>query len=279
MFSGPQKALLARVAWTREYAMGATPSAEETARLYAANPRIKDSADEVAKAYPKLSPERQRLLTILRNPRLGIQVSAPDLWSSLEETGAYWTDVGSGDHNDRNWWCPLETDRHLASLRQSLGGSAGMVDAAGYGFSSLKPVFDQKLRDQLGAKMDGLLKQHPMIKAVDWKEIARLSQMPSAPKQLARAATRWGKASKEDDGAAEALALAVRVTHYGCNWHGRVGPYSKPAQKLLKAKFASSKWAAETPYWFDCQRAEWDKDYNKKPVCEAKTWPKQAPLR
>ena len=279
MFSNNQKALLTRVAWTREYAMDRTPGKSETAKLYVANPDIKDSADKVATDYPKLSSQRQRLLTILRNPRLGILVNAPDLWSPLDETSDDSTDVSSGDHNDRNWWCPFETDRQLAGLRYELKSNAGIVDATDYGFGSLKPVFDQKLRDELAVKTDGLLKQHPMIKTVNWKEVANLAHMPSAPKQLAQSAIRWGKSVRADDGAAEALALAVRVTHYGCNWHGRVGPYSKPAQELLKAKFASSTWATQTPYWFDCQRSEWDKDYNKKPVCEAKTWPKQLPLK
>ena len=279
MFSASQKALLARVAWTREYAMGRTPSKDDTAKLYAADPGLKDQAAKVATDYPKLSAERQRLLTILRNPRLGILVNAPDLWSPLDETDADPADVSSGDHNDRNWWCPLETDRQLAALRDELKTDAGLVDATDYGFDSFKDVFDQKLRDELAAKSDQVLKQHPVLKAVNWKEVARLAQVPSAPKLLAQSAVRWGKSVKTDDGVAEALALAVRVTHYGCNWHGRVGPYSRPAQELLKVKFASTTWAAQTPYWFDCQRSEWDKDYNKKPVCEAKTWPKQVPLR
>jgi hypothetical protein len=276
MFSDAQKALLTRVAWTRKFASGGTPTAEETAKLFATNPQVQDADRDIGEAYPKLSPERRRLLTILRNPRLGIQVSAPDLWSPLEETGDDWTDVSSGDHNDRNWWCPLETDRHLAALRQELSYNAGMTVS---GESSLKAVFDAKLYDKLVANLNGLLKQHPMVKAVNWKEITRLQQMPSAPKLLTQAAIRWGKAGAGDDAAAEALAQAVRVTHYGCNWHGRVGAYSKPAQQLLQAKFPTSSWAKQTPYWFDCQRMEWDKDYNKKAVCEAKSWPKQAPLR
>jgi hypothetical protein len=279
MFSTTQKALLTRVAWTREYALGKTPTADQTAKLYAANPKIKDAADKVAADYPKASAEHQRLLTILRNPRLGIQVSAPDLWSSLEETGDDWTDVSSGDHNDRNWWCPLETDRHLAGLRADLGNNADMIGADSYNYKSLQAVFDQKLSDGMKAKMDGLLKQHPMVKAVDWKQVASLAAMPSAPKRLAQSAIRWGKSSKGADGAPEALALAVRTTHYGCNWHGRHRAYSRAAQELLKAKFASTTWAAQTPYWFDCQRLEWDKDYNKKAVCDARAWPKQAPLK
>ncbi len=276
MFSDAQKALLTRVAWTRAYAMGVTPSADETAKLFSTNPQVQDADRDIGEAYPKLTPEHRHLLTILRNPRLGIQVSAPDLWSPLEETGDDWTDVSSGDHNDRNWWCPLETDRHLAALRQELSYNAGMTVS---GESGLKPVFDSKLYDKLVANLNGLLKQHPMVKSVNWKEIGKLQQMPSAPQLLAKAAIRWGKASAGDQVAAEALAQAVRVTHYGCNWHGRVGAFSKPAQQLLQAKFPTTTWAKQTPYWFDCQRMEWDKDYNKKAVCDAKSWPKQTPLR
>ena len=100
--------------------------------------------------------------------------------------------------------------------------------------------------------------------------------MPSAPRLLSLSAIRWGTASKGEDGAPEALALAVKTTRYGCNWHGRHRAYSRPAQELLKAKFADTNWTRQTPYWFDCQRVEWDKDYNKVAVCDAKTWPKQA---
>ena len=275
-FSEKQKALLARVAWTRAYALGKTPGSAETAKLYSLNANLKTSAEKVAVDYPKLPSERQRLLTILRNPRLGILVNAPELWSPLDETGDNWTEVSSGDHNDRNWWCPLEVDRQLAGLRGDLGINAGIIEEIDYGYRYLGAVHDRALHDGLKAKMNDLLKQHPMIKIVNWKEISRLADMPGAPRKLSQSAITWAKTSKGDDGAAEALALAVRATHYGCNWHGRHGSYSRVAQELLKTKFPASKWAAETPYWFDCQRLEWDKDYNKKAVCDAKTWPKQA---
>ncbi len=275
MFSGDQKALLTRVAWTRGFARGGTTTAADTDKLYAANPKLKESADKIATEFPKLRPDRQRLLTVLRNPRLGILVNAPELWSAMENVDD-WSDVSSGDHNDRNWWCPLETDRQLAGLRTDLKNSAGMIDSDDYSYRGLASVYDQKLRDSLTPKMDGLLKQHPMIKVVNWKEIAALASMPSAPRLLSQSAIRWGKASKGDDGAPEALALAVKTTRYGCNWHGRHRAYSETAQQLLKAKFASTAWATQTPYWFDCQRMEWDKSYNKVAVCAAKTWPKQA---
>jgi hypothetical protein len=275
MFSGDQKALLTRVAWTRGFARGGTPTAADTDKLYAANPKLKEAASRIAAEFPKLRPERQRLLTVLRNPRLGILVNAPDLWSPMENVDD-WSDVSSGDHNDRNWWCPLETDRQLAGLRTDLKNNAGMIDSDDYSYRGLTAVYDQKLRDSLTTKMDGLLKQHPMVKAVNWKEVAALANMPSAPRMLSQSAIRWGKASKGDDGAPEALALAVRTTRYGCNWHGRHRAYSETAQQLLKTKFGSTAWATQTPYWFDCQRMEWNKEYNKVAVCAAKTWPKQA---
>ena len=276
MFSADQKALLTRVAWTREYAVGGKPTSDQTTKLYAANPKLKETADKVALDYPAASPEHQRLLTILRSPRLGIQVSAPDLWPAIEETSDDWTDVSSGDHNDRNWWCPFETDRHLINLRSALYDNAGFVDVESYGYRNLKAVYDQKLSDGLKANVEVLLKQHPVMKTVNWKQLARLAAMPSAPRLLSLSAIRWGTASKGEDGAPEALALAVKTTRYGCNWHGRHRAYSRPAQELLKAKFADTNWTRQTPYWFDCQRVEWDKDYNKVAVCDAKTWPKQA---
>jgi hypothetical protein len=156
-----------------------------------------------------------------------------------------------------------------------LKNNAGVIDSDDYSYRGLKAVFDQKLRDSLTAKIDGLLKQHPTIKAVNWKEVAALAGMPSAPRLLSQSAIRWGKASKGDDGAPEALALAVKTTRYGCNWHGRHRVYSEAAQQLLKNKFGSTARAAQTPYWFDCQRMEWNEDYNKVAVCGARTWPKQ----
>ena len=94
-----------------------------------------------------------------------------------------------------------------------------------------------------------------------------------------QSAIRWGKASKGDDGAPEALALAVKATRYGCNWHGSHESYSKAAQNLLQSKFKSTSWAAATPYWFSCMYEEWDKDGNRVPNCKPKRWEKQAPLK
>jgi hypothetical protein len=161
-------------------------------------------------------------------------------------------------------------------LRADFNGNSGIDLVDEYSKDDLAAVFDQAVRDRLDAKREALLKQHPIVKAVNWKEIRSLASMPGAPRVLAQSAIRWGKASKGDDGAPEALALAVRTTRYGCSWHGRHRTYSKPAQQLLQTKFSDSSWAKQTPYWFDCQRNEWDKDYNKVAVCDARAWRKQA---
>ena len=117
----------------------------------------------------------------MRNPRFGILVNAPDLWTSLETIEGDFADVGSGNRNDMNWWCPFETDRQLIALRADFNGNSGIDLVDEYSKDNLVAVFDQTVRDRLDAKREALLKQHPMVKAVNWKEIRALASMPGAP--------------------------------------------------------------------------------------------------
>jgi hypothetical protein len=277
-FSPQEKALFARVAWTRDYALGNAPKKSETEKLLALNPKLKEAFDKTAVDYPKARADRQQLLAVLRNPRLGILVNAPDAWSasgleSIDETVL--DDVTGGDHNDRNWWCPLEMDRQLGALRRSYDQASGIANLDDYGRRGIEDIYDQALAEKLAENREALLKQHPMIRSVNWKSVLALAGAPSAPKRLTQAAIKWGKASKGTDGAPEALALAVRSTRYGCNWHGGHGVYSKAAHGLLRSKFAGTSWAQQTPYWFDCQRSEWDDKGNRVLSCEPRAWPKQ----
>lgn len=278
MFSGNERALLARTAWTRGYARGQTPSSEQTAKLHALNPVIKETADKVAADYPKANAVRQRLLTILRSPRFGVLVTAPGLWDGIEAHRTDFNELDGADPNDKNWWCAFDTDRQLGGLRAQFNEALGLGFYDQYGNDDLKQVYDQKTRDGIDATREIALKTHPMINAVDWKEITALAKAGSAPRTLSQSAIRWGKASKGSDGAPEALALAVKTTRYACRWQGRHGTYSKAARDLLQAKFKDTTWARQTPYWFDCMYEEWNKEGNKVPNCAAKTWPKQAPL-
>jgi hypothetical protein len=201
-------------------------------------------------------------------------VNSPGQWGPATMTNMEQAGIDSFDHNDRNWWCPLETDRHLEALRaefDDLTGNALPEYMTGY-----KVWLDTTQAPDLKAARESVLKTNPAVKAIDWKEVASLAKAPSAPAALSRSAIRWAKRRNPDDGAAEALGQAIKTTRYGCNWHGGHGSYSKEAHKLLQAKFKDTTWAKATPYWFDCQRNVWDKAYNKVTTCDAKTWEKQA---
>ena len=279
MFNADQKALLSRAAWTRDYVLGRKISADDTAKMMSLNPALKTLADKTAADYPKASPDHAQLLTILRSPRYGILITSPDVYDGIDMQRDDFNQIDDYDPNDKNWWCPLETDRQLGALRGQFDDASGLTYVTGdYSPSWLGSVVDPELINGLAAKRDQVLKAHPMIKTVSWKEIAGLAGAASGPKKLSTEAIRWGKASKGDDGAPEALALAVRTTRYGCRWHGSHAAYSKGAQELLKAKFGDTSFAKQTPYWFGCMWQVWDKDYNKVPECKPKTWPKQAPL-
>ncbi len=271
-FSDDQKALLLRAAWTRNYARGKKLDAKLTDEMFASSPEIKSTFDEIGKSTPKPSSEHQWLLTILRNPRFGILVNSPDSYGDpIETPNPIYTALDAYDHNDKNWWCPLEPGRIISAIRQDYNYAAGYSPRDEDGKAS---PYDKLLTEKMAANRETALKQHPIIKALDESEIASLGAMPSAPNTLTNAAISWGKASNGEDGAPEALALAVEATHYGCNWHGGHKAYSKPAQELLKTKFASTQWFKTTPYWYDCMEMVYDKDYNKVKSCKPHEWPK-----
>ena len=275
-FSAVQKSLLLRAAWTRDWARSRSISAARTKALLASDADASAAYEKVGKDYPKLSGQQRWLLTILRSPRFGILVNA--VGSSFGQYGESdklaFEDVDSYDHNDHNWWCPLEPGRQWHALRQTYDNQTAVDLAQQYHNKPLEPSYDPALAARLVEARDKLLKQHPMIKILNAQEIKSLSDMASAPRNLSQAAISWGKASKGIDGAAEALALAVRTTRYGCNWHGGHKAYSKPAQELLKSKFTTSDWTKKTPYWFDCMDNIWDKDSNKVASCKPHDWPK-----
>jgi hypothetical protein len=273
-FSASQKALLLRAVWTRNYALGKKNSAAETDTMMAANPQIKTAYDSVGKEFPKLNDEHRLLLTILRNPRFGILLNSADDTDPIEADRQDFAAVDEYDHNDKNWWCPLEPGRQLHALRVSYDAASGADVALDYHKRELTPALDRALADKMSVARETLLKQHPVIKALNAAEISSLQKMGSAPSTLTKAAIAWGKASKGDDGAPEVLALAVRTTRYGCNWHGGHRAYSKPAQELLKAKFGKTEWAAKTLYWFDCMALTTDEKLGKVKTCKAQPWPK-----
>ncbi|PZF76965.1 hypothetical protein DK847_10960 [Aestuariivirga litoralis] len=279
-FTPRDRALFARAAWTRDYGLVRKVDGEHLAKLHALNPEIKAIFDQVKVDYPAISPRNQRLLTILRSPPHNILVSMPGGWQNESIRPDSFTEIDGWNPNDKNWWCPYEPDRQLGAIRKQADNTTGFPDYFDWISKRIADVYDPALREPLAERRDAVLNKHPMVRSVDWKELRALSRMPQGPERLSRAAIDWGKASKGKDGAPEALALAVRTTRYGCNWHGGHAAYSKPAQQLLATKFAGTEWQKQTPYWFDCRRTMWNKDFTEKvTTCEPMTWPKQAPLK
>ena len=247
--------------------------------MLALNPQIQQSLDKVKADYPDLKGKDLWLLTILRNPRFGIMLNSPDWTDPIEADRSDFSAIDTYDHNDKNWWCPLEIDRNLAAVRKAYDSSSGVLAASDYHAKDLEPLLDEGAMAAVAKRRDGLLVAHPMIKAVSWRETNQLARSASAPASLTKAAIALAKSGRAKDAAPEALGRAVVATRYGCNWHGRHGSYSAAAQQLLARKYPKSDWAAKTPYWFDCMYVTWDKDYNRIADCKAKSWPKQAPLR
>jgi hypothetical protein len=278
-FPEPERALFARAAWTRDYALRRQSINSSQEQLFALNPAIREIADRTRAAYPKAQPIYARLLTILRSPRHNILVAVPSEWDVQSLKPESFTAIDAWDHNDKNWWCPLEIDRQLGALRDQADAVTGVPAADGRLVERFADVYDEAQRALVDRNRDAILKAHPMVKAIDWNEVNALARIASGPRRLTEAAIEWGKRSAGDDGAPEALALAVRTTRYGCNWHGGHGKYSAAAQQLLKAKFYETEWARQTPYWFDCMRQTSDKDGNRIMTCEQAKWPKQEPLR
>ena len=279
-FNEQDRALFARAAWTRDYGLVRKVDGPRLEQLYTLNPELREISDKVKADYPDISPRNQRLLTILRSPVHNMLVTMPGGWQAESIKPDSFTEIDGWNPNDKNWWCPFEPDRQLGALRKQADDVTGIPDGNSYLMRKLADVYDPAMSQTIQQNREKLLQAHPMVKAVDWKEVRALTRMDQAPKRLSDAAIRWGKASKGQDGAPEALALAVRTTRYGCNWHGSHARYSKAAQELLTKKFSGTQWQQQTPYWFSCQRKEWNKDFTEKvAVCEPKTWPKQKPLR
>jgi hypothetical protein len=70
-----------------------------------------------------------------------------------------------------------------------------------------------------------------------------------APDYLCQQTLDWARQHPTDPRVPEALHLAVRATRFG-NTGPKTTGFSKAAFQLLHAKYASSKWAAQTPYWY-----------------------------
>jgi hypothetical protein len=132
-----------------------------------------------------------------------------------------------------NWWCSLslpgnnyQTDYYRS---RSQFGTALL---ALYGSSKPEAAFLPET-DRAQA-------------AEEWKALGGL---PAAPTYISDQAITYLKAHPADPRAAEALALAVRTTRYGCGDAG-TSKQSQAAFRLLHSRYPDSEWAKRTKYYY-----------------------------
>lgn len=249
-------------AWIRYYALGREDAFERLfPEVRATFPETTADLDAIQGAW--LSVSRHRLIArmLLRLPGLSPRV----LWNrdvSYYGEGRTPTSLFSivADHNDGNWWCPVDPAR---ARRDAFGGST--PDLTG-DWSAEKQLFSTFWTT--GDIPDGTepidrlaltwLHDRPLTHDLDYAELEALSHVPSGPKRLADEAVRWAGWSNVftrwlgfDRDLPETLALAVRATRYGCATADPLGPASHAAWTALHKTFSQSEWARRTPYWFD----------------------------
>jgi hypothetical protein len=160
-------------------------------------------------------------LLLLRNP--GIR---PYLDQGVQRSANYRVLDGFRD----NWWCQpwAEGDRQ-------------------YDPASAKPI--------VTALPLSFLTGADKTSAAD--EAKRLNALPTGVIWVGRRAIDYVKAHPDEKDAAEALALVVRATRYGCYVGGdsdkpalEQKAISKEAFNLLHKQYPKSPWAAKTPYYY-----------------------------
>lgn len=189
------------------------------------------SDDTVAKAAAPLLPQSLRTagtetgfaatMVLLRNP--GVR---PYLEQGVQRSASY----RELDSFRDNWWCSKWAD-----------GPASLSPETGKPMETTIPVSFLSPAEKA---------------AVDY-ENKRLNALPNGVMWVGRRAIDYVKAHPDDKEAAEALALTVRATRYGCYVGGdgdkamlEQKAVSKEAFTLLHQKYPRSAWTAKTPYFY-----------------------------
>ncbi len=244
------RARFARVAWGRTYALGRTLDADLDRLTRTLNPEMTGSWIHPL-GKPVEPTDHRALLDVLRSPAVNILIvdedrdqGSPRVYS--DDPGTLKIDLYN--HDDDNWWCRWKPDRHRRAFER-------LLDEAF--FNSI----DQKGRDgqvasELRKGLKAVLKSSYLMQNSSPEEADSLTYVACAPKVLAERTLDWVKQPSwifwDRDGQDEALALAVKATHYGCYSDGPHGVYSKAAWLLLHTRFPTSPWAIKTKYWYNC---------------------------
>ena len=244
------RARFARVAWARTYALGRTIDPDLDRLMRKLNPAM-TAAWSSKPGRPVRANDRRVLLDVLRSPALNILIVDADRDAGPDAAGAEpgpgLTRIDLYNHDDDNWWCAWRRGRNRRDLQRFLRETF-------YGSADLTAIDGETAYD-LQARLAPMLAASYAFRGQDAAEAEALSRIPCAPKLLAERVLDWVRRPglfETRDGEAEALALAVRATHFGCYSDGPHGVYSKAAWTLLHQRFPTTDWATRTRYWFGC---------------------------
>jgi hypothetical protein len=253
------RAAVARMGWTRAYLLDDQSVLRRITPLLAStNPALKPLVDAYQSAWTETGQRRAALILLVKTPAM--QLILPD-WSPTrfvsddDEREALF----KADHwnrNDGNWWCRPDVLSLISKRNGRLYDRAAGLDPA-YGWSPEgRMELPQAVRSTLHRYRDQALRDHPVMSRIDWDELNRLAELPKAPVFLTQEAIDWAEESWWDrtfhgDAVADALALSVQATRWGCNRDGPNGKVSNAAYRALHRFFPESEAAKNTPYWYN----------------------------
>jgi hypothetical protein len=239
-----QRALFARAAWSRDYAMGRTISPRHDKLLRTLAPEITDAWQ--TPPGREVKPDDISIVRdVLKSPGLKTVIEDFSRMPDDKNTDATATLTGLDhyNHNDNNWWCAYDAKRHEAALDNALGQSFRLDDDA-----------PGAMRKRVRAMLSPALADSYLFRHIDPDELIKLSKVECAPQFLSERVVAWVQKTKplgSRAGQAETLADAVTSTRWGCNRDGGHAAYSRQAFQLLHSLFPTSAEAKRTPYWFN----------------------------
>ena len=265
------RAAIARVTWTRAYLTQRDEILRRlTPVLAELNPELAPLVEDIDRAWTENSRKRAQLRLLLRTPAMNVRFPAGRELSWHTRRDPFRSEAGSltvtdgTNPNDSNWWCRFDPQREMALLKQyafdlPMGLRTNTRHSRfdrSYQFAPLLS-FSNLVRATFDDTWEELASGHPLFRLIDWQELGDLSTIEAAPTYLGKQAIAWARDASwfdrwwEGDDIAEALALTVRATRWGCTRDGSDAALSREAYLLLHQLFPDSAAAARTRYWYD----------------------------
>jgi hypothetical protein len=262
------RAAVARMAWIRAYVLEDEAILNRITPLVAqTNAQLKPLLDAYQAAWTDAGRRQAALDLLLQTPAM--QLVLPDgedlywgvgrlrIWSDKPED---WQEaLFKSDHlnpNDNNWWCRLDLDRELGKLKTNFYDRPLGLYYGRYWEVPERAGMPAALQEKLAEYREQVLREHAILKEIDFEELRRLTDVPSGSVYLAQAATAWTRSSWPwdryfaGDRMADALAASIQATRWGCHRDDANAAASYAAWRTLQETFSESKAAENSPYWY-----------------------------